>query len=97
MTKHNTQLSRYTVDVYLSQIDKYTSKNTELKLKMRAANLYKKIGGNKYLRKAITLYNDVHNIECSLRGEHQPRSYNILINLVECEKKLNNLKISKNV
>lgn len=95
MTKHNTQLNVYNVDVYLDQINKYTSKDTELKFKMRAANFYKKLGGIKYLRKSIDLYDQAHNIECLLRGQQQPRAYNILTNLVKCEKKLDKLKLLK--
>lgn len=95
MTKHNTQLNVYNVDVYLDQINKYTSKDTELKFKMRAANFYKKLGGIKYLRRAIELYDEAHDIECLIRGHQQPRAYNILTNLVICEKKLDKLKLLK--
>ena len=95
MTKHNTQLNVYNVDVYLDQINKYTSKDTELKFKMRAANFYKKLGGIKYLRRAIELYDESHEIECLIRGQNQPRAHNILVNLITCEKKLDKLKSLK--
>lgn len=95
MTKHTTHLTIYNVDVYLDQINKYTTKDTTIKLKTRAANFYKKTGGIKYTTRAINLLEEAYALECELRGQYQSRAYNILSNLVICEKRLEKFKLNK--
>ena len=88
MTKHRTKLNVRNVGEYLEQITKNTSNDTIIKFKSRAANFYKKAGGIKNMRKALYLYNEAHDLQCKIRGELHPRSYDILRKISECDKLL---------
>ncbi len=92
MASYNKQLKVSNLDNYLNQIDKSTGPYTIVKFKCRAANCYMKTGSKKNLTKAIDLYNDAYDILCQYRGSQDPRTLNVVLFIMKCEKKLEILK-----
>ncbi len=95
MASYNKQLNVLNLDNYLSQIDKNSDPYTIVKLKCRAANCYMKTGSKKNLMKAINLYNDAHDILSNYRGAQDPRTLNVVLFILKCEKKLEKLATLK--
>ncbi len=92
MATYNKQLKLSNIDNYLNQIDKSTGPYTIVKFKCRAANCYMKNGSKKNLIKAIELYNDAQNILSKYRGAQDPRTLNVVLFIIKCEKKLEEIK-----
>ena len=97
MATYNRHLKLSNIDNYLSQIDKSTGPNTIVKFKCRAANCYMKNGSKKNLKKAIGLYNEAYNILSKYRGEQDARTLNVLLSIVNCEKKLEQINNAKKI
>jgi|TARA_B100000424_G_C22749724_1_gene405185 hypothetical protein len=95
MASYNKQLNVLNLDNYLSQIDKNSDPYTIVKFKCRAANCYMKTGSKKNLMKAINLYNDAHDILSNYRGAQDPRTLNVVLFILKCEKKLEKLATLK--
>ena len=92
MTKHNTQLNVSNLESYLDQITKNMSSDTKSKINFRAANFLMRLGGVKYLRRALELFNEAYSLTSNTYGESHPRSYNILNFIIKCEKSLEKTK-----
>ena len=92
MATYNKQLKLSNIDNYLNQINKSTGPYTIVKFKCRAANCYMKTGGKKNLIKAIDLYNDAYDILSKYRGAQDPRTLNVVLFIMKCEKKLESRK-----
>ena len=95
MASYNKQLNVLNLDNYLSQIDKNSDPYTIVKFKCRAANCYMKTGSKKNLMKAINLYNDAHDILSNYRGAQDPRTLNVVLFILKCEKKLEKMATLK--
>jgi len=95
MATYNKQLNVLNLDNYLNQIDKNSDPYTIVKLKSRAANCYMKTGSKKNLMKAIGLYNDAYDILSYYRGAQDPRTLNVVLFILKCEKKLDKLATLK--
>ena len=95
MATYNKQLKVSNLDNYLTQIDKNSDPYTIVKLKCRAANCYLKTGNRKNIIKAISLYNDAYDILSYYRGAQDSRTLNIVLFILKCEKKLDELINSK--
>ena len=95
MATYNKQLKVSNLDNYLTQIDKNSDPYTIVKLKCRAANCYLKTGSRKNIIKAFNLYNDAYNILSYYRGAQDSRTLNIVLFILKCEKKLDELINSK--
>ena len=96
MATYNRQLKVSNIDNYLTQINKYSNPYTIVKFKSRAANCYMKTGNKINLLKAIDLYNDAYNILSKYRGAQDPRTLNVVLSIIKCEKILEKLKEKKN-
>jgi len=92
MGKHNRQLKVSNINNYLSQIDNCSGPYTIIKFKCSAANCYMKNGSKTNLIKAIGLYNESYDILSKFRGSQDPRALNVLLFIIKCEKKLEQLK-----
>ena len=92
MATYNRQLKLSHIDNYLDQINKSTGPYTIVKFKCRAANCYMKNGSKKSLKKAINLYTEAYNILSKYRGEQDSRTLDVVLFIVKCEKKLEQLK-----
>ena len=92
MATYNKQLKVSNLDNYLTQIDKNSNPYTIVKFKFRAANCYMRNGSKKNIKKAICLFNDAYDILSKFRGENDPRTLNVLLFIIKCEKKLEELK-----
>lgn len=92
MATYNKQLKVSNIDNYLNQINYLTAPYTIVKLKCRAANCYMKNGSKKNLIKAIDLFNDAYDILSKYRGAQDPRTLNVVLFIIKCEKKLEKLK-----
>ena len=88
MATYNKQLKVSHLENYLSQINKNSNPYTIVTFKCRAANCYMKSGSKTNLRKAIDLYSDAYDILSKYRGAHDPRTLNVLLFIVKCEKRL---------
>ena len=92
MATYNKQLKLSNIDNYLNQINKSTGPYTIVKFKCRAANCYMKNGSKKNLIKAIHLYNDAYDILSKYRGAQDPRTLNVVLFIMKCEKKLEEIR-----
>ena len=93
MTKHNSKhLSIYNIENYLSQINKNTPKDTQVKFLMRAARVYYKTGSMKHMRSALNLFEEAYNLVCEMRGTNDPKSYIIAIMIDKCSSNIARLK-----
>lgn len=93
MTKHNSKhLTIYNIENYLSQINKNTTKDTQIKFLMRAARVYYKTGNMKHMRSALNLFEKAYNLVCELRGIHDPKSYTLAIMIDKCNSNIEKLK-----
>ena len=95
MATYNRQLKVSNIDNYLTQINKHSNPYTIVKLKCRAANCYMKTGSKKNLMKAIDLYNDAYDILSNYRGAQDPRTLNVVLSIIKCENRLDQLKKNK--
>ena len=95
MATYNRQLKVSNLDNYLTQINKLSNPYTIVKFKFRAANCYMKTGSKKNLMKAIDLFNDVYDILSKYRGAQDPRTLNVVLFIIKCEKMLEKLKDNK--
>jgi len=95
MVRYNRQLKVSNIDSYLSQINKFSDPYTIVKLKLRGANCYMKTGSKINLMKAIDLYNDAYDILSKYRGAQDPRTLNVVLSIIKCDKKLEELKNKK--
>lgn len=95
MATYNKQLKVSNIDNYLTQIDKNSNPYTIVKFKCRAANCYMKTGSKKNITKAIGLYNDAYDILSYYRGAQDPRTLNVVLFILKCEKKLDKLATLK--
>jgi len=91
MGKFNRQMKVFNIDNYLTQINNNSDPYTIIKLKCRAANCYMKTGSKKNVIKAIDLYNDAHDILSKYRGSQDPRAQNVVLFIIKCEKRLEEL------
>jgi len=96
MSAHSKQLKPQHLPGYLSQINIRSTPDTTIKLKCRAANCLYKAGNLKNINAAIQLYNEAYNMQSYVRGENHPRTTNILLLIIKCEKDLIRLKKNKN-
>ena len=92
MATYNRQLKLSNIDNYLDQINNSTGPYTIVKFKCRAANCYMKNGSKKNLKKAINLYNDAYDILSKYRGAQDPRTLNVVLFIIKCEKRLEEVK-----
>ena len=92
MATYNRQLKVSNLDNYLTQINKLSNPYTIVKFKFRAANCYMKSGNKRNLTKAIDLFNDAYDILSKYRGAQDPRALNVVLFIMKCEKKLEELK-----
>ena len=93
MTKHNSKhLTIYNIENYLSQINKNTPKDTQVKFLIRAARVYYKTGSMKYMRNALNLFEEAYNLICEMRGTNDPKSYIIGIMIDKCNSNIAKLK-----
>ena len=95
MATYNRQLKVSNIDNYLTQINKVSNAYTIVKFKCRAANCYMKTGSKRNLMKAIELYNEVYDILSKYRGVQDPRTLNVVLFIIKCEKMLEKLKDNK--
>ena len=95
MATYNRQLKVSNIDNYLTQINKFNNPYTNVKFNCRAANCYMKTGSKRNLMKAIDLYNDAYDILSKHRGAQDPRTLNVVLFIMKCEKKLEELKEKK--
>ena len=51
-----------------------------------------KTGSKRNLMKAIELYNDAHDILSKYRGVQDPRTLNVVLSIIKCENRLDQLK-----
>jgi hypothetical protein len=54
-----------------------------------------KTGSKKNVIKAIDLYNDAHDILSKYRGVQDPRAQNVVLFIIKCEKRLEELSKKK--
>ncbi len=94
MPSKNNQLKLSNLDGFLSQINSYSGPDTIIKIKSRGANCLFKTGNKQNIKKAIELYTEAHSIQSNIRGQHHPRTLNILNCIIRCEKRIE--KISNN-
>ena len=80
---------------YLTQINNNSDPYTIVKLKCRAANCYMKNGSKKNIIMAIDLYDDAHRILSKYRGAQDPRAQNVVLFIIKCEKRLEELSKKK--
>ena len=92
MATYNRQLKVSNIENYSSQIDKLSNPYTIVKFKFRAGNCYMKSGNKRNLTKAIDLFNDAYDILSKYRGAQDPRALNVVLFIMKCEKKLEELK-----
>ena len=95
MATYNRQLKVSYLDNYLTQITKLSNPYTIVKFKFRAGNCYMKSGNKRNLMKAIDLFNDVYDILSKYRGAQDPRTLNVVLFIIKCDKMLEKLKDNK--
>ena len=92
MPKRHRQLTSLNVDGYLSQINNNCSPDTIIKIKCKAAHCLARVGDKGNMQRAINLFNEAHNVQHELRGQHHPRTLNILNSIICCENRLAGIK-----
>ena len=95
MTRHNTQLNVSNLESYLDQVTKKMTNDTQAKINFRAANFLMKLGGIKHLRRALQLFNEAHSLTCNIYGENHTRSYNIILFIIKCDKRIERENIKR--
>ena len=95
MSTINRQLTVFNVYGFLSQINNNSAPDTIIKIKSKGANCLFKTGSKQNIKKAIELYTEAHSIQSNVRGHYHPRTLNILNCIINCEKRMEQIKTNK--